>query len=440
MAGLKEQAFGDKKIKLDELKQWFDDNSAIPDDDDTMFIAKSIIKIKNAKPNPQKLEEDGSNFNCFLTNKRLIKNAIQKNTIHADSTYKLNWKGYPLGVFGCTDMAKSFHLIGFGISKTETADDYKFFFDAIKNIAFRVYNENLHFKTLVSDAAQAFKNGFKSVFPDGEDVTCFFHVAKNIRDQPCAVQANKDALFTDIRRLQLCPDSDTFNKGKRLFTDKWSAREPALTKYVNHSWFNKNDKWFEGVGHFIPTTNNAVESFNGKIKENFHFRDRPPLNEFKVRIENLLRVVSHEYRDEKKSFKVEAPISKQDWLKAYDWAKTDKNALVKKEKANKLTHYYIPDKSRDKITEKELKAYKKGNNFDDLMQNTFFIWKVSIPGTQGIKCTCPSFFKNYSCKHALGMSLRLKIVSVPENIQAVENGTARGRGRPKRARLALEME
>jgi len=52
-------------------------------------------------------------------------------------------------------------------------------------------------------------------------------------------------------------------------------------------------------------------------------------------------------------------------------------------------------------------------------------------------CTCPSFLKNYICKHIIGMSIRLKYCKPPQEAKNVEIGTKRKRGRPSKAKKAL---
>ncbi len=52
-------------------------------------------------------------------------------------------------------------------------------------------------------------------------------------------------------------------------------------------------------------------------------------------------------------------------------------------------------------------------------------------------CTCPSFLKNYICKHIIGMSIRLKYCKAPPEAKNVSIGTKRKRGRPSKAKKAL---
>lgn len=99
----KKERYGGAKIKVDELRKWFEDNATLPENEDTAIIPVSKLDVIVSSPNPQEYIPDKIVLNCILTTKRLIKNAADKQIIHADSTYKLNYMGYPLLVFGTTD-------------------------------------------------------------------------------------------------------------------------------------------------------------------------------------------------------------------------------------------------------------------------------------------------------------------------------------------------
>lgn len=441
MAKARAEIVGDAYIKIDELKEWFEEKEHVPDDDFTPFIAKWRVDIVPGGANAQSYEEDKIAFNCLFVTKQFVKNGLDRDNIHTDCTYKLNWKNYPLFIFGTSDRKKAFHPIAFALSKTETKDDFEFFFNGIKEIAHRLYNKELNFNVLISDAAAAIKNGFHEAF-DGDEVTCAFHAEKNLNERPLQDQENRGKILDDILKLQLVPSAEAFKLGQKLLMSKYNEVEPDFVKYIQDNWFKKNQNWFEGFRHFTPSTNNCLESFNGKIKTNFECRDRPPLNEFKERIMNMLNILAIEYRDNIKAISDEVEISKQMWTKGYDWAKSKKNALELKEKRKKITHYFIPNKSRDVITQEEFKKYLKGKTFDEFIGNTLSIWKVSFPdGANNIKpvtCTCPDFYKNYLCKHVVGLGLRLQILKLPDFLKLAESGEKRGPGRQKRASRALQ--
>ena len=59
-----------------------------------------------------------------------------------------------------------------------------------------------------------------------------------------------------------------------------------------------------------------------------------------------------------------------------------------------------------------------------------------------IICDCPSFQKNFICKHSLGLAVNLKYVKVPENAKydITQIGQKPKRGRPPKATKALMIQ
>ena len=49
-----------------------------------------------------------------------------------DSTYKLNWQGFPVIMIGTTDKAKHYHPFGLALSTDETSEDYAFACNSLK--------------------------------------------------------------------------------------------------------------------------------------------------------------------------------------------------------------------------------------------------------------------------------------------------------------------
>ena len=56
------------------------------------------------------------------------------------------------------------------------------------------------------------------------------------------------------------------------------------------------------------------------------------------------------------------------------------------------------------------------------------------------KCNCPAFYKNYICKHVVGMAIRLKYCKPPPPAKTVPIGEKRKRGRPAKAKPALLVQ
>lgn len=59
---------------------------------------------------------------------------------------------------------------------------------------------------------------------------------------------------------------------------------------------------------------------------------------------------------------------------------------------------------------------------------------------QKSKCNCPSFCKNYICKHVVDMAIRLKYYEPPPSAKTVPINQKRKRSRPAKAKLALLVQ
>ena len=78
-----------------------------------------------------------------------------------------------------------------------------------------------------------------------------------------------------------------------------------------------------------------------------------------------------------------------------------------------------------------------GDTFDAFIK--FKIYTISVNATEA-KCTCACFLKHLQCKHALGLPIRLKYVTVPPEAKVVPLGQTRKRGRPLKSQKALLIQ
>lgn len=428
-------------INLEDFIGFFEQNSPEPDDEDKPYILDYKTERIQGIPNAQKLDEGSFEFSCVITTKRLLKHAVGVQNIHADSTYKLNWMGYPVHIFGTSDLDKKFHLIAIAFSTRENKEQFEYCFEAIRAGVVEVFGQEPEFMALMSDGAAAIKAAFEAVYPFAVKLTCWFHVEESLRKRKFQLARNKEPLLKDIRKLALCPNIKIFDIASELLITKWIKNgETEFTTYLKGQWLTPANKyWFAGAKNFTPSTNNCLESFNGKIKNNFNFRERSKMNVFKVKILQLARVISAEYRDGIKTISGEVTIKKKLWQTAYEWAKSDKGVI---EEDNL---HYVPSGSENRISRANLTAYKghTWKTFEQWSKNIFQLWVTMIPPDPAhfkmSTCTCPSFLKDYICKHILGLGLRLQKIQMPDDVKPLETKPIK-RGRPKRTGGALSLE
>lgn len=423
----------------EDLRAYFEQMKAVPDDEDTPFVLDYDMKLTRGKPNPHKLIPDKVVFTAVFSTKRLLKNA--GNILHADGTYKLMSNNFPLLVFGSSDMARAFHTLAVAMTSNENTHAYEFSMRAIKQAVEKFHNHQLKIDFLVADAFEAIANAYYEIWPDGKNVICWFHVHKNVQERTRSSPHN-DQILSDLGMLQRCPNEQSFNKLSSLFLSKWAPIEANFTEYFRNQWLQaSHKKWYEGIAFFVPSTNNCLESTNNRIKDDFGLRHRCSLGAFKGKLASMLNHLSCEYRDKVKNVQTKVPLKKELWKSAYEWALVTKNATVVKDKKNGMTHYYFHCGEIDTIPAADFKAYNKMayDTFDEFAAKYFLIRKVSVPldpeKFQQATCTCINFMKEYTCRHVVGIGLRMKIINMPAEHMPIT--PAGKRGRPKKAAPAL---
>ncbi|CAF2516970.1 unnamed protein product [Rotaria sp. Silwood2] len=135
-------------------------------------------------------------------------------------------------------------------------------------------------------------------------------------------------------------------------------------------------------------------------------------------------------------------ISLKLWTSSYQWAKLIKDIVCIPNVSSKK--YYIPARDLQSITQATLDKYenKKWTTFNQF-KKSFDIWCMEMENGSDwkiSKCNCPDFLKNYICKHAVGMAIRLKYCKPPAAAKTVPIGEKRKRGRPAKAKPALLVQ
>ncbi|KAJ3641881.1 hypothetical protein Zmor_028351 [Zophobas morio] len=328
-------------------------------------------------------------------------------------------------VVGITDCDRHFHPSGLAVCCDETTADFKFIFQSLVDGATKI-NLQLNPEYLVSDASNAIPNGFLQVF--GEDkilIICWAHMCHNVtkKIESLVERRFQDEVKRDIDTLQICSSENIFDKTKELFIKKWTQKgQQQFVDYISNQWFTSHKNWYEGGAHHTPSTNNALESFNSVIKK-----------EETCMYENGNRVL-----------KPSTTIELRQWTKAYQWAKC--NLQVTSVKNENSVTYFCPANEEVSVSQEDILnvTEMRWNTFDQFKKRAFKIWIVTLPDNKenwmNGRCTCPSFFKEYICKHIIGLSISLKYVGPPPSAKQVPIGKKPSRGRPKLATRALLID
>lgn len=244
--------------------------------------------------------------------------------------------------------------------------------------------------------------------------------------------------------MQLARSKEDFDAAAKLFVEKWRVKYSKLIdEYFEPEWLVKNRNWFEGFREKTPSTNNALESFNNVIKNEQTMRERLDISQFRDVLYKMLEQWSVEYNSGLNSINNGAPkIQLPTWTSGYNFARS--NIKIKsKRNANEIT-YNVPV-GDDEEMESIIENSSEWTTFKDFV-NSFFMVHISFdyPMTRENwmfgRCDCVNGQKKYLCEHIVGIALRLKLVEASAEAKTLPLGQKRKRGRPAKAKSALERQ
>lgn len=102
---LRKEKYGPSKISIGELTT-LNNHRQAPENPHQSFVLDY---------NTNAADTDDVFFQFVFTTKYLLGNLNVATNIHADSTYKLIWQGFPVLVIGTTDQERHFHIIALGV-------------------------------------------------------------------------------------------------------------------------------------------------------------------------------------------------------------------------------------------------------------------------------------------------------------------------------------
>ena len=440
------------------FKDWCEQNTSIPDEDDTVFVGHFEYK---AFPNQF--------FRVFLTTKRLVKFSLEAKFILSDATYKLTYGNFPALTGGTTDRAKKFHPFGLALCNSEKEIDFAFFFKSIKQVAEQVYNKTIDPRIIIADNAEAIANGFEQVFVCEKRINCWAHVIRKIDGRLNVFEDEfKKKIRADIFKIQTLSSELLFQDAVKLFDLKYRRYKNetlnSFLKYFDDEWIKKHPGWYEGYAIGMPSTTNGLESSHEKIKKALQ-QKRLGLIEFLNECKNNL--IHFWSQDRSSSIIVKDPdteefievdnlnckefynapiITEKDLKLAYDWNKRDKRIV------HYQGSYYIKsgkeEDKEDKPTKETIKQHLQALNnqgwttFDEMMQCIYSFHKVSInrENWKLSTCSCSFWLKHYKCNHVISCSFRLQLLDFNSIGLDLPIHNNKKRGAPAKTLKSLQIQ
>ena len=99
---------------------------------------------------------------------------------HIDSTYKIVKYGYPLIVFGTTNMKRKFYPIAFMLTSHEQRIDFDYFWNQLFSVCIILKINIDVIKYICIDADSAMANSIKLNLPDCTIIMCWYHLRANV--------------------------------------------------------------------------------------------------------------------------------------------------------------------------------------------------------------------------------------------------------------------
>lgn len=246
----------------------------------------------------------------------------------------------------------------------------------------------------------------------------------------------------DLDKLQLARNEAIFHVASDLFIKKWARSSKDLVRYFESEWLTQHPNWYEGFRTKTPSTNNALESKNKGIKDEHTLRERLDLGQFRVVLYAMIQQWSTEYSSGLNSVNFGAPkIELTEWTNGYNFARS--NVKVTSKRSGHQIVYTIPVGSSTNDDSSDMSLWKK---FDDYRTKAFsfvhvsFGYPITAENFLFGECDCANGFKLFICEHIIGIALRLKIAEAPTAAKTIPIGQKRKRGRPAKAKPALEYQ
>ncbi len=245
-------------------------------------------------------------------------------------TYKLNYKGFPVLVFGVVDYAQKIHLVALAVTYREEEDDLQWGWAALErhlNVLDPEYDATKYpdgsFFTM-SDADKALRAGERAAYGNGGRVLTqlmrYYHMKDAAQLKNASEKYTPKPLMTraefvvsvgdDLDVLHKIPylHVAAFEVGLHLLMLKWEFfGQHRFASYFYETWTSAGrEKWSRAhVPEGLPATNNGCERFIRDLKE---LHRRTCIGALVAHMKNELASLSREHKPHPTTGRVEMPV------------------------------------------------------------------------------------------------------------------------------------
>ena len=189
--------------------------------------------------------------------------------VFLDATYKLLNLQFPVYLFVCEDSNGLSEIVGMGMLVTEDAESLTWLIESFKNRNPAISRTRI----VMADKDINERDTIKTVLPHIKVLICLFHTLRTFRRE---ITTEKMHITTGQREVCLeyilkLAYAKTESEYTRLYDEFSNAAPRAVKDYFDSSWNVIKEEWVMGfkfsTGNFLNTTNNRLESINGKLKQ-----------------------------------------------------------------------------------------------------------------------------------------------------------------------------
>ncbi|CAF1030184.1 unnamed protein product [Didymodactylos carnosus] len=365
---------------------------------------------------PYYVANDVNDLFICLTTRQLLSACKYSFVLTIDCTYKITTNELPLLVFGTSNCNHRFYPMGIClISTDQSADTFRTLFRGIQQSA--VNNQAYTISHVVADGSPGLTSAMSEISL-ARRLMYWFHMIRKCREHRKLIKNKNKWLLVE---------KDIFN-AQLIFDDQILA---IVTRFI--MGIIGTVLIYERAVSLAPSTNNELESLNGRIKKDYTLRNRRPLSAFLKTAERML--IDWSTDSEKKPFQLHATYKNHLKLAAYTWLQQVDETQILQVNPNV---YVVLSKNENMSTTIWVQqfyavAWSSYDEFSNWLNSARLVNCSRL--LPPLFCTCQTSLKESTCVHALGLLMLWGSQSMPQLI-----GKRKGKGRPKKVKLPLSKD
>ena len=186
-----------------------------------------------------------------------------------DATYKLLQLGFPLYLMLCEDSNGQSELVAACILVTEDFDSVKWMMEAFKQ-----HNSSWDkVQVVMADKDISERDVIKQCLPNASVVICLFHALRSFRREITCEKmgiSSGQRMFC-LEMIQRMAHATSETEYSQLYEQFRQDAPREVVLYFSDHWHTIKNEWVLGLkfggGSFLNSTNNRLESINGKLKQ-----------------------------------------------------------------------------------------------------------------------------------------------------------------------------